>query len=118
MQGGTDARLGRIRIVIPHPGLEEVAEDVEPFGSAGMDLQKFQKLLDRLRRTAIQVHVRDEEPRHDAIWEAGAAAGCGAGAAALASISSIFWMMTGFSGASDLNGPTLPVATAPMRSTT
>src|SRR6202047_2857538 len=56
--------LGGIAVVISHPGLEQVAEDVERLGGRGLGGEKPEELLRGLGRAGIQMHVRDEQARH------------------------------------------------------
>jgi len=63
-QRAAHALVAGILIIVPDPRLEQVAEDVERFDTRGFGAEKPQELLGRLRRGAIQVHVRDEQSRH------------------------------------------------------
>jgi hypothetical protein len=54
----------RIRIVITHPGLEEIAQDVERFGARGLRAQEVEKLADGLRRPGIEVNIGYEQSGH------------------------------------------------------
>src|SRR5206468_13073037 len=117
----------RIRVVIAHPRLEQVAEDVERLGGRGLGSEKAEELLGGLGRAGIQMHVRDEQARHvryfgERIVVSGRGGGAGVSSAGLrvtpAATISTFSMTTGFKGASDLKGPTAPVGVSPMCSMT
>ena len=56
--------LGRIRIIITHPAFKEIAENVERLGVPRLRGEEILELRDRFGRSAIEVHVRDEEARH------------------------------------------------------
>src|SRR5438046_7156505 len=47
-------------IVIAHPGLEQVTEDVERLGLPGLAGEKVEELLRGLGRLGIEMHVRHE----------------------------------------------------------
>ncbi len=63
-QAGANTLLVRVGVVVADPRLEQISEDVHSFGAGPVATQKFQELLYGLRRAAIQMNVRDEEPRH------------------------------------------------------
>src|SRR5437870_178011 len=115
-----------ILIVIAHPGLEQVAEDVERLGLPGLAGEKVEELLRGLRRGGIEMHVRHEETRHGGylgermVSCRGGVTWVTSGAAAVAPGAriSIFSITIGFRGASALKGPEEPVATSPILSIT
>jgi hypothetical protein len=60
-------RLAGIRRVIAHPGLEQIAEDVQRVGNARLGPQEFDELAGDVRAGGIDVQIRNEENRHPGI---------------------------------------------------
>jgi len=81
-QGGLYRGIGRFRIIVSEPDLEQVAEDVQRLGPAGLTLQEIDELRGDLRRVGVKVQVGDEESRQTSV-SGGAAASMLRAAAAL-----------------------------------
>src|SRR3990167_343744 len=58
--------LGQFAVlIVANPGLEQVAQDVQRFGPAGLRAQEMQELHRDRGARRIQMQVGDEEDRHD-----------------------------------------------------
>ena len=57
----TDAAAGGLVVIVTHPGLEQVAEDVQRSGIAGRALQEVDELRHRCRGMFVQVQVGHEQ---------------------------------------------------------
>lgn len=97
-QRADDPALVRIGVVVADPGLEQVAEDVKRLRAAGFMRQEIEKLRGDVGPLPVEMQIGNEQRGH--------------------LIRVTLRMTTGFKGASLSNGPTWPVATAPMSSTT
>ena len=67
LDGPADAVARGVGIVVAHPGLEQVAEDVERRRLARLAAEQTDEGVDRLRCGRFEVQVRDEQVLHATI---------------------------------------------------
>jgi hypothetical protein len=59
-----DAGVIGVRVVVAHPGLEEITEDVQRIRFPGFRVQEIKKLLADLGALALEVQVGNKECSH------------------------------------------------------
>ena len=75
-QGGSDLLLQRGLLIIANPEFEQIPQDIQGLGTAGLLLKKGDKRGSELGAMFAEVQISDEQGRHsglrtaDAVWQA------------------------------------------------